>query len=326
MILILSTDTDFSTDEVCDWLRFYGAPYARLNDNDVFKDKISVNLENSRFVLTAEAGDQRFSSDDVEVVWFRKFGFYSYSRHFDLIRSRFPIEFSSYSSVEYKGFLSAVLNALKNKKWLLKPHCLKYSKIEILEHAVDAGLKVPHTLLTNNLDQFRFEDMGHGTCITKNIHDARKLNIQEKRYVSLYTNRLAPSDDLPGFFFPSIIQEHVDKDVELRIFYLQEELYAMAIFSQLDPQTAMDFRKYNFIKPVREVPFRLPGEIESGIIALMKKLDMNTGSLDMILTPEGEYYFLEVNPVGQFGMVSKPCNYQLEKKVALSLIKMHDHG
>ena len=30
--------------------------------------------------------------------------------------------------------------------------------------------------------------------------------------------------------------------------------------------------------------------------------------------------FLEVNPVGQFGMVSLPCNYQLEKRIAQYLI------
>jgi D-alanine-D-alanine ligase-like ATP-grasp enzyme len=48
----------------------------------------------------------------------------------------------------------------------------------------------------------------------------------------------------------------------------------------------------------------------------MNKLDLNCGSIDMIVTPKNEYVFLEVNPVGQFGMVSYPCNYNLEKKIA----------
>ena len=48
----------------------------------------------------------------------------------------------------------------------------------------------------------------------------------------------------------------------------------------------------------------------------MNLIGLNTGSIDMILTPEGDYYFLEVNPVGQFGMISHPCNFYLEEKVA----------
>ncbi len=40
----------------------------------------------------------------------------------------------------------------------------------------------------------------------------------------------------------------------------------------------------------------------------------------MILTPEGKYVFLEINPEGQFGMVSHPCNYYLERELALTFI------
>ena len=53
----------------------------------------------------------------------------------------------------------------------------------------------------------------------------------------------------------------------------------------------------------------------------MKYVNLNTGSIDMIVTKENEYIFLEVNPVGQFGMVSQPCNYYLEKKITEYLMK-----
>ena len=36
-----------------------------------------------------------------------------------------------------------------------------------------------------------------------------------------------------------------------------------------------------------------------------------------------QYVFLEVNPEVQVGMVSYPCNYYLEKKLAEELIKSH---
>lgn len=97
---------------------------------------------------------------------------------------------------------------------------------------------------------------------------------------------------------------------------MKGKFYSMAIFSQNDNQTSVDFRNYNYNKPNRKVPFQLPMEIEKKLDILMKKLDFNSGSIDMIVTVENEYVFLEVNPLGQFSMTSFPCNYNVEKIIA----------
>jgi glutathione synthase/RimK-type ligase-like ATP-grasp enzyme len=94
----------------------------------------------------------------------------------------------------------------------------------------------------------------------------------------------------------------------------------MAIFSQDDPQTKVDFRKYNTRKPNRVCPYKLPNELGSKINSFMNRSGLETGSLDFVYTSDNKYIFLEVNPVGQFGMVSGPCNYYLEKKIANHLI------
>jgi glutathione synthase/RimK-type ligase-like ATP-grasp enzyme len=69
------------------------------------------------------------------------------------------------------------------------------------------------------------------------------------------------------------------------------------------------------------VPYRVPDEVASKVVTLMNRLDLETGSLDLIRAVDGKTYFLEVNPVGQFGMVSKPCNYHLERRVAEYLME-----
>jgi hypothetical protein len=49
----------------------------------------------------------------------------------------------------------------------------------------------------------------------------------------------------------------------------------------------------------------------------MESINLNTGSLDFIKSSkDSNYYFLEVNPSGQFGMTSNPCNYNLHEKIA----------
>ncbi len=53
----------------------------------------------------------------------------------------------------------------------------------------------------------------------------------------------------------------------------------------------------------------------------MQDLNLNCGSVDLIKDKDGNYIFLEVNPNGQYGMVDAPCNFNLNEKIALTLIK-----
>jgi glutathione synthase/RimK-type ligase-like ATP-grasp enzyme len=119
---------------------------------------------------------------------------------------------------------------------------------------------------------------------------------------------------------PSFFQRYVEKDFELRIFFLDDDFDAMAIFSQNDEQTKVDYRKYNMANPNRVIPYRLPDAIKSKLSLLASKLGLNTGSFDMIVDKQGEYYFLEVNPVGQFGAHSEDCNLTIERRIAERLL------
>jgi glutathione synthase/RimK-type ligase-like ATP-grasp enzyme len=122
-------------------------------------------------------------------------------------------------------------------------------------------------------------------------------------------------------FFPSIIQEEIEKEIEIRVFIAEAKFYSMAIFSQNSGRTDVDFRNYDHNKPNRNVPYTLPLKVKSAIKRLMKGLGINTGSVDLIKNKAGEYYFLEVNPSGQYGMVSQPCNFNINRDIAEILIK-----
>ena len=69
------------------------------------------------------------------------------------------------------------------------------------------------------------------------------------------------------------------------------------------------------------ISYNLPIDLQSKLDKLMKKLDLNSGSIDMLKTEEGEFFFIEVNPVGQFLGYGTQNNYKLEKKVSDWLIK-----
>lgn len=192
--------------------------------------------------------------------------------------------------------------------------------------AQDCGLAVPPTLVTTSKKELlEFYNENNFKIVSKPIHNGHLFFSEgSKAYVSKGTEILNANfiSELESSFAASLFQGYIEKAAELRIFVLKGEIFPMAIFSQLDEKTKIDYRNYNLKKPNRNVPFRLPIEIESSVLEFMSKINLDTGSIDIILTPNDDFYFLEVNPTGQFGWLSKECNYYIEKHIAQNFI--HD--
>jgi hypothetical protein len=51
----------------------------------------------------------------------------------------------------------------------------------------------------------------------------------------------------------------------------------------------------------------------------MMKLDLDCGVIDMAVDAQGRHIFFEVNPTGQYEMISSSCNFYLEKAIASTL-------
>jgi ATP-GRASP peptide maturase of grasp-with-spasm system len=278
----------------------------------------------ANFILETPSGE-RINTAEITGFWYR--------------RSEFTLNYSAaLPNLEDVGLAKNIqthlqfeLDYLKNSFHHLlqkksKISDLLYSepnKLEMLEMAKMAGIDIPPTLITSSkLEFLKFKEK-HGPLVSKAIQRSARFEIMEndRRFEFLsYTEEMSETD-LPAYFFPTLFQKKLEKLIELRIFYLNKICYSMAIFSQEDDQTAVDFRNYNFEKPNRTVPFSLPMELREKVIELMRKLNLKSGSIDMVLTKQGKYVFLEVNPVGQFGMVSSPCNYELSKLIAETLIQ-----
>jgi ATP-GRASP peptide maturase of grasp-with-spasm system len=318
MILILSTPTDYDTNHVIDWLIQYKTPFFRLNDEDLMQGITIFNHNPDQLDETYfEHYSQKIFLKDIKIVWHRKFGFLiDYEKKIGKNN-----DFIAYLYSEFNSLSRLIFKLLENKKFLCK-NSPAFSKIDILNKAAKGGLNTPKTLITSDKQKLsEFYDLHNQSIITKSIGDARGVIYSDKTF-TLATHTIKKIDTLPSKFSPSLFQEYIDKEIEIRTFYLDKQCYSMAIFSQNNEKTKIDFRNYDSENPNRFVPYTLPKTIENQITEFMSSINLNTGSLDIIKSSKtGEYYFLEVNPFGQFGMTSKPCNYNLHQKVADYLIQ-----
>jgi ATP-GRASP peptide maturase of grasp-with-spasm system len=191
------------------------------------------------------------------------------------------------------------------------------NKLFVLEEAVNCGLDIPETIISSDKNFISGFFETNIKAVSKSISENFQ-HISEKEFYDGKVRKLS-IEDLKGMrndFSPSLLQKQIEKAYELRIFFLKDKFYSMAIFSQNDEKTSLDYRNYNYNKPNRMVPYKLPDKIKNKLIALMNEIELNTGSIDMIVDKKGKYIFLEVNPNGQYGLVSDNCNYYLEKEIA----------
>lgn len=317
MILILSTPTDYDTNNVIDWLMHQKMPFFRLNDEDLMQGATIFHHDPTNLNKTyLEHFSKKLFLKDVTIVWYRKFGFLiDYERKIGQNNDLLDYLYS-----EFNNLLTLLFKLLENKKFLCRKIPL-FSKIDILSKANKMGLRIPETIITSDkLRLIEFYNKNNKSLITKSIGEARQIIYGDHEF-TLATHTVKNIDSLPSKFSPSLFQEYIDKEIEIRTFYLDKKCYSMAIFSQNNEKTKLDFRNYDQENPNRFVPYQLPEPIENKIVDFMEEIKLNTGSLDLIKSSKnGHYYFLEVNPFGQFGMTSKPCNYNLHKKVADFLI------
>ncbi|AYA37709.1 grasp-with-spasm system ATP-grasp peptide maturase [Hymenobacter oligotrophus] len=322
MILILTTDGDLSADVVIDWLHYYQQPFLRLNSIDLIRQNLRLQIRNGQ-APALTLGKHEIALEDIRAVWFRKFGFFTHSEEYLQATGVVAPGALAHLVREFNVVLDGLLGILKPKRWLTNPQHVNVNKPYCLHVAVECGLRIPDSYVVNETGTLGAV-AAEQPLISKSIKDGYLFNRPAGGAFTMFTTGV-PEAELPLLaprFLPSLVQERVTKDYELRVFYLLGKCYAMAIFSQRDQQTSLDFRQYNLERPNRNVPYQLPRPLEKKIHHLMKRMQLNCGSLDFIRGTDGHYYFLEINATGQFGMVDFPCNYGLHRKVAEALIKL----
>lgn len=316
MILILTADGDLSCDLVIDFLIKKKHPFIRINSFDILNKDFFYDFEEKKIIIAQNI----ILLKDIKIVWYRKFGFFRSSDYYDEAKKIMHEDSIDLIEKEYYRILDAILYELKEKFWLTNPFSARLHKTNTLELAKKHGLQTPRTYLANR--RIHLNDIKN-ELISKSIKDPIIIYKKKSNSIHAMFTSLIPIDEMkniPNNFFCSLIQEKIDKVYELRVFYLLGIFYSMAIFSQNDPQTTIDFRKYNRTNPNRNVPYKLPKNIEIKLKNLLIDVDLNCASIDLIKDINGNYIFLEINPVGQFGMVDFPCNYGIHEKISNILI------
>lgn len=308
--LILTTELDKTTDIVIDWLNYFNIKVIRINKEDCI-EKINFSLSGNINSLKIKTKEKYFEvkTDDNYTFWYRKGRFKhgweeNNKNDNELVTNYLSSEWSSFNTFLIKWL------SVNSQRYLGEYYFNEINKLEILMYAQQCGFKVPSTLIVDNKDDFYKSKIS--PKISKPLQNSLHIHSDSGYYI---TRNVRLSNDLKinSSFYPSLVQQEIDKKIEIKVFFLGQKLYPMAIISK---ESILVDMKENSSSNLHYLPFRLEKEVSHKLLKLISKTNLKIGTIDLICSKNNEYFFLEINPAGQFGDISSYCNYNLEYEVA----------
>lgn len=320
-ILLLTHSKDYYTiDRVEKAIARKGCRPFRFNTDQFPQQvKLSIHLEEGEVVLSLQEEDlqKKFYAKDVYSVWVRKIGTPYIPENMDPLLRQGCI-------TESLEVLEIFLRVFDNVRWIDDPARVRKAedKLYQLRTAQSVGLATPRTLITN--DPQKVQDFYHslgGNIVAKMITPLTVSMGGNTPFV--HTSRIGPEDlqHLESLrHSPMAFQEYIPKEYELRIIYVDGELFTGALHWKTPGEAPVDWRTPDQ-QVFRWEHFNVPETLADKIRTLMKQLGLYFGALDVILTPERQYVFLEVNPAGEWGMLERDLGLTISDAIANALIK-----
>jgi glutathione synthase/RimK-type ligase-like ATP-grasp enzyme len=309
------------------WIRFNTEKFPLLANG-------TWRLDNSNDLnLLFDFDNKRVNVNEITSVWYRRFGKF-------VLPDSFTEQERIFTSGESQTFLRSLFQSI-NAFWVnpRDSEVKANDKPFQLICAKEVGFQIPKTIITNDPEEvLKFYSQSKEQIIFKPLSGISYLPVDYTTEVySAYKNRFNTKPFIdkqqlknPVFFTqilddekikkiqnvqfcPVIFQEFIKKKYELRITIVGKQIFACAIYSQDYPETSIDFRKFailsNQIPPHKKV--NLPLGIQQKILNLMEKLGLVFGCIDMIVTPDDQYVFLEINPSGQWLWIEEFTGYKI---------------
>lgn len=298
ILIITHTGDNFSIEKVTEYIEKNGWEVIRF-DVDLYplQNKLSTTFQDGRWTSVLEAPDSKHRLDDIASVWYRRA--YNIGKG---LKDELDPKFYGSAMGEIRNTLFGFLESIDAYS-LGKPSVYRRldSKEEQLKVANKIGLKIPETCITNNpqeAKQFILKQqnvvgkMQTGFAIYEDgVESVMFTNVIEEK-------NLEELDSL--LYCPMQFQKKIEKKKELRVTVVGRDVYAFEIDSQQFEGAKVDWRKDGINLIDKWTRTELPGEIEAKILELLDVYNVDYGAIDIIVSPDDEYYFIEINAAGEF--------------------------
>lgn len=319
MILLVTSKSDLTADYIVNKITNKGKNVFRFNTEDFpskYSATISVADNQCSFLIKDLLSGREIDNRSLLGAYFRKplapqLNLSSQENHL--------IDFTERETAET---LRSLWRCIGRQQWLNHPEdiWIASNKIKQLIAAREFGFRIPPTLVSTDTSATSAFILDlNGPAITKAVSHGYS---EDQTSVSImFTTSISPRDltELQGAtdIVPSIVQPQLSKHVDLRVTVVGGNVFSAALHSQEHRETEVDWRTSSIEQDIdlTHSRFQLPDHLEASCVELTQSLNLRFSCIDMIRTQDGNYYFLELNPNGEWAWIEETLNYPISESI-----------
>ena len=324
MILVITNKEDVHPTPVIEILNKRNIPVFRLNTESLLTDYDfcwwNDRKESHFFVINRQTG-LRLDGEELITVWDRR----------PERPSELPINgteaINKHNLEEAAGFLRFLRSYIAGKPSIgsIKYDGLASSKMEQIRLAQIVGLNVPNTCFSNRQEDFANMARQYDELVLKPIESNGIFDEDKSHEYVFYTQKVtseiimnAPKEAFTQTV--SFVQDYIPKAFELRVTVVAGKVFGCKIESQHLPEDCgkVDWRQGSE-NGLGYASYPLPDDISQKCLRYLGLMKLNFGAFDFIVTPSGEYVFLECNPNGQWLWIELETGLKISEAIADAL-------
>ena len=331
MILIFTNKEDTHPTNVIKHLNQWNVPVFRLNTECLLTDyrfKWQCNDKCVDFEIENINTGLKLNGNQVTAIWDRR----------AWAPSELPIiseneDINKHLRKEGYAFLSFLRHWMKDVYSIgdIVEDWPADSKMLQLSVARELGMKIPDTCFANYKEPMVELANRYQSISLKPIGDSSVLDDQNDKEYIFYSQKVE-SDDLiiqPEESFvqtANFAQNYIEKAYELRVTVICNDVIACKIDSQYmsDNEGKIDWRQ-GYDHDMKQEIVELPDAINDFCRQFLQKMKINFGCFDFIVTPYGEYVFLECNPNGQWLWIELVTGYDISKVLEQNICRYENN-
>ena len=292
-ILILGRPAYRSVVRVADWLKRFGVHHIVSQTVQLAMDYNASIVKGGKLRIALKEAPH--TSYEVEAIWYYR----------DELRTRQMAEaeesLSRFRFEELKMLCQYLYNPARCARVLGSFEHVRVNKLLVIDAAEAIGLNTPHYLVTNNkAELLRFHAQMQGRVITKPMSENVVMH-QNGEVVTSYVQLLNAErlEAIPEHFGYSFFQQAIPEKQDVRVFFFNGQFFSYLI----KDSPTLDYKdSYGQLAYEKHA---LPTAIQAQLKQLMAQLNLMMGAIDFVIdAATNTYYFLEVNPIGMFELMS----------------------
>ena len=301
-----------SCDYVVAQLRRRGASYFRLNSEDLHELSIVAVPEEPRVSISADGFDVDIAADSLKAIYFRR-GVYVRE-----LGNQHRSEQEQLARAQWSVFMRSFM-VFESCLWINHPTATYKAEHKAVQLSVahSIGFDVPRTVITNAPAGIGVAAKTASKVAVKGLDTVlvRHNGLETFGYTTLIDTDAAKHSNVSSA--PLIAQEALERKLDLRVTVVGQQAFCASVTDSGDPIHG-DWR---LSKPKAVFKaFELPPNIERKCFELCENLGLVFGAIDLALQ-NGIYYFLEINPTGEWGWLVDQANLPIDQAIAEALLE-----